>query len=700
MTDRPDDYGSDVQLPDVYGPVIVGGGTDYEMELTVSEPFRYAAGFETVLTPEEALETMNAIPGEWRLTEPPYSDQSRSRIEHRFEDAGATDAIPPPVLAPIVADDGNPIRYVVPVYKSAEFGSTAFTPVPNRVVVSVLDESVFDQVDGAALTQGFSPVSYRDRFPDADRVDGGTFTRIYSSFGSEEEERYPLYTGEPGPALWLIEHLMSLDVAADAGLVAEPDWYIAYPNDLGNGAAQSADDSVASHGQVDQVAMHAGGVKVAVLDGEFDLNHASGKLPFGQPRVNVMDDNDEVDAVNNHAHGTLCAGVIGAQSGIQHWLEGGVEPAADMIPISIYRAVNQVPVELEHLVEGINDAAAHGCRVISISVAGYPAANTLIRAVAEANDAGAVIVAGTGNREEGAFDRAGFVLYPAKFGNVIAVGAAINRPSDPLGPLRRVSIRLSGEEDELVRWESRHGTGIDVVAPGLCVTSTDISGPDGASKKDSPVGDIWNRFSGTSAATPLVAGFAAKIARRTGGSPQQIRNAIRDAAVRLGPYEYARTRFGRPWDWRVGFGWIDHTIIDGWEPTQTDDNSNGQGSNKEGLMTGDTTETNDSEIGCGPSELFVDVSDDEASYRGKFGTAITPLADFLASLASTDEYCCTMGAHFWRDPYRTARIAGLPWSAAVLLGSGDWQAVYEAVDVELHRVENPGGPGPIWVRVR
>ena len=724
MTDRPDDYGSVIRRPEVYGPVIVGGGTDYEMELSVTEPFLYAAGFETVLTAEEALEEMSALPGDWHLTERPYLDEPPARIEHRFEDVGSEDAITPATLAEVVASDANRIRYVVPVHKSREFGQAEFTPVPNHVVVTVFDDSAFDQIDQEALLQDFFPLLYRDRGV------GDTFTRIYSSLisGPAEEpaERDPLYMGEPGPALWLIEHLMSLDIATDVGLVAEPDWYIAYPNDLGSGATRPVNSLHGSDvpqkvaGRFSMVTMRVSrrlstmlsnrrspsspdpsAIKVAILDGEFDLNHASLKLPFGQPRLNEMNDSGQVDSVNGHAHGTLCAGIIGAQPGIQDWGDGGIEPAANMIPISIYRTTHQVPAELEHLIEGINDSAIQECKVISISVAGYPAANTLIRAVVEANDAGAVIVAGTGNREEGSNDRAGFVLYPAKFGNVIAVGAAINRPADSLGPLRRVSIRLSGEEDELVRWESRHGTGIDVVAPGLCVTSTDISGPLGASKKTSPDGDIWNRFSGTSAATPLVAGFAAKIARLTGGSPQQIRNAIRDAAVRDGPYEYARSRFGRPWDWRVGFGWIDRTIIDEWEPTQTDDNSNGQGSNKEeALMADETTETSDSEIGCGPSEEFRDVADDQMPYKGKFDGAIAPLSDFLTSLSSTDDYCCIMGAHFWRDPYRTARIAGLPWSAAVLLGSGNWQEVYRAVDVELHQVENRSGAGPIWVRVR
>jgi hypothetical protein len=445
-------------------------------------------------------------------------------------------------------------------------------------------------------------------------------------------------------------------------------------------------------------------VKVAVLDGEFDLNHASGNLVFGFPQRNVMDDNDQVGALEGHAHGTLCAGIIGAQPGIDGWPVGGVEPSATMIPIAIYRTTEPVRAELGHLIEGIDIAAAEGCEVISISVGGFPPANALISAVARAAR-GAVIVAGTGNRRSGRYDRADFVLYPAKFENVVGVGAAIVGGTDPSAPLHRVSLDLTTPPNEPVRWESRYGSGLDVVAPGLGVTSTDISGPSGASNDPSPTGDIWDRFSGTSAATPLVAGFAAKIVRMTSGTPGDTAKAIRDAAQRLGPYRYQRTRFGRPWDWRVGFGWIDRSIVAAWEPTGSGRDEDDPEPNAEGDQLTDTNDTTvcgttDNTIMCGPDELLTNIVDDEATYLGKFTEAVRPLSDFLAALGSGSGYCCAMAAHFWRDPYRTAIIAGLPWEAAMLLGRGDWQAVYEAVDVELHRLEYPGGPGPIWVRAR
>jgi subtilisin family serine protease len=87
-------------------------------------------------------------------------------------------------------------------------------------------------------------------------------------------------------------------------------------------------------------------VNVAVLNADFDLNHASGNLPFGNPRHNVIDNNEQVDALKGHAHGTLCAGIIGARPGIDGWLSGGIEPASVMLPVAVYRTTDPVRAEL------------------------------------------------------------------------------------------------------------------------------------------------------------------------------------------------------------------------------------------------------------------------------------------------------------------------------------------------------------------
>jgi hypothetical protein len=82
-----------------------------------------------------------------------------------------------------------------------------------------------------------------------------------------------------------------------------------------------------------------------------------------------------------------------------------------------------------------------------------------------------------------------------------------------------------------------------------------------------------------------------------------------------------------------------------------------------------------------------------------FEHSIRPLGDFLIALGSTNDLCAGLATEFWRDPYRIARIVGLPWHAAILLGQGEWDDVFEAVDAENHR-NRTNGAGPIWVRAR
>lgn len=434
------------------------------------------------------------------------------------------------------------------------------------------------------------------------------------------------------------------------------------------------------------------GVKVAILDGEFDLNHMSGKLAFTQPHHNATNNSNAVDIANDHAHGTLCSGIIGAEPYITDWPEGGVFPGVNMLPVSVYRTTSPVRAVLNDLIDGISFAVDQHCKVISISLSGFPPASSLVDAVDKAEIAKTLLVAGTGNRRVAEPGDPGFVGYPARFATVVGVGAATVKGLVGAQSLQRVSIKSSSEADADPAWESRFGIGLDVVAQGLGVNSTDISDIGGANRRQSPEGDVWNGFSGTSAGAPLVAAFAALIASGGVVSPSVIRRKIRLAAEKIGPKTYTKDRDGIMWNRRVGFGWIGRGTIENWQDGEDDKGRN--------AMTG-TDDSEESAVPCGVDEEIGEFEGvDGFAYVRMFEDAMRPLGDFLAALGSWDEKCCRMAAHFWIDPYRTARIAGLPWHAAILLGSGDWAAVYEAVSVEYHDTPmSDRAPGPIWVRV-
>jgi hypothetical protein len=210
--------------------------------MAFGSPFAYALGFEEALDPDAALEIAHGFGGGWEHTEPGYVDAlGMLRTEYRFINTDADGPLSPDdSLAAI--EQSDVIRYVVPLYTSEELGSALFSLVPNHVVVSSADLNFMDmaEFDELAEDQGFFALMYRDA------VLGGRSRRIYSSLVLEPTiappEEYTSYQGEPGAALWLIAEMNASVAGTSVDLVAEPDWYTPYPNDLGTAATRSTDD--------------------------------------------------------------------------------------------------------------------------------------------------------------------------------------------------------------------------------------------------------------------------------------------------------------------------------------------------------------------------------------------------------------------------------------------------------------------------
>ena len=73
-----------VQRLNEYVPVQVGAGTEYQMEIAVSEPFQCTVGFEQPLTMEEAIA---AVPVGWELRGGrSQEDDGEARLQYDFED--------------------------------------------------------------------------------------------------------------------------------------------------------------------------------------------------------------------------------------------------------------------------------------------------------------------------------------------------------------------------------------------------------------------------------------------------------------------------------------------------------------------------------------------------------------------------------------------------------------------------------------
>jgi len=206
-----------------------------------------------------------------------------------------------------------------------------------------------------------------------------------------------------------------------------------------------------------------GGPIVAVVDSGVIQHPDLPKLLTGHAAVSTLSPNN--DKVN---HGTGVAGTIGA---IGNNATGGtgINWSARILPVKVDDAGGQLPAG--NIANGIIWAADNGARIINLSLGSQSDSITIKNAIDYAYNKGVAIFAATGNAGLSSLD------YPARYSNVMAVGASGNGTS-------RISF-------------SNYGTGIGVLAGSSYYTTNASSG--------------YGSLSGTSFASPQVAGLASLI---------------------------------------------------------------------------------------------------------------------------------------------------------------------------------------------
>jgi type VII secretion-associated serine protease mycosin len=207
-------------------------------------------------------------------------------------------------------------------------------------------------------------------------------------------------------------------------------------------------------------------------------------------------------ATDPHGHGTHVAGIAAASSDDGVGI-AGVAPQARIIPVRVMGSGGSG--HTSDVARGITWAVDHGAEVINLSLGG-PATHVMRIAVDYAVSNGVVVVAAAGN--DGDTDRNKDLIpdntpsYPAAFDGSIAVASY-----DSNGTVSSFSTR---------------GDYVDVAAPGSWILSTLNSGG-------------WGPMSGTSMATPHVAGIAALlIAQQPSRTPAQVRQRLESTAVDAG----------------------------------------------------------------------------------------------------------------------------------------------------------------------
>jgi subtilisin len=237
------------------------------------------------------------------------------------------------------------------------------------------------------------------------------------------------------------------------------------------------------------------GISVAILDTGFNLGHPD----FTDRAITTRSFVEGEPPQDGHGHGTHCVGTACGSANPPSAPRYGVASAADIMVGKVLS--NQGSGTDSTILAGMSWAIANGCRVISMSLGAdvrkvSMAYETVgLRALA----AGTLIVAAAGNNASRASGDPGFVGVPANSPSIMAVAAVDSR----LG-IANFSARSTPVD----------GGQVDVAAPGVGVYST------------WPMPKRYNTISGTSMATPHVAGIAALWSEATGATGSDLWSTV------------------------------------------------------------------------------------------------------------------------------------------------------------------------------
>jgi thermitase len=255
-------------------------------------------------------------------------------------------------------------------------------------------------------------------------------------------------------------------------------------------------------------------VIIGILDTGVDLNHPDIKNKLVSAGHDFFNNDDSAD--DDNWHGTHVAGIAAAETDNSQGI-AGVAWNCRVLPVKIVGADGTGSYST--MIDGLVWAADQGVEVINLSVGGDEPSDSLRAALKYAFDKGVVIAAAAGND-------ATHVVYPAAYDDYVLAVAATDAA-------------------DAVADFSTAGPEVDVAAPGVDVLSlipTWYFGPDVPP---------YAFASGTSMATPHVAGFAALIkSLKPWLTVQEVMNVIRYTADDVN----SGTLSGR--DDKIGYGRI------------------------------------------------------------------------------------------------------------------------------------------------
>ncbi|WP_347862260.1 S8 family peptidase [Salimicrobium sp. PL1-032A] len=228
----------------------------------------------------------------------------------------------------------------------------------------------------------------------------------------------------------------------------------------------------------------SGSQEIAVIDSGVNYDHPDldDKTILGYDFAQNDSNPDD-----RNGHGTHVAGTAAAETDNATGV-AGMAPDTNILAVRALGANGSG--SLNDIADAIRYSADEGAEVINLSLGCNCDTQTLEDAVDYAWNKGSVVVAAAGN------DGVSTTFEPASYDNAIAVGAV--------------------DSNNNVASFSNYGTWVDVTAPGVDIVSTVLR-------------DNYDSYSGTSMASPHVAGLAGLLASQ-GRSNTEIRDAIEQTA--------------------------------------------------------------------------------------------------------------------------------------------------------------------------
>ena len=347
------------------------------------------------------------------------------------------------------------------------------------------------------------------------------------------------------------------DIMADDLPDCVSDTYFSYQWSLNNTGQYGGTAGIdINYCAAQQITSGNSNIIVAVVDQGVENNHPDLTNMY---TLSYDTETDASPSLIYGSHGNACAGIIGANANNNIGIAG---IAPDCPIMSISNSFAPYPNSRKKRAEGINYARTHGASVINNSWHSTVLYDVIDDAIDSAyslgrNGKGCILVFSAGNTNDS-------VAYPAKKSNVLAVGAL------SISGKRKSPTSYDGE----TTWGSCYGKQLDIMAPGVLISTTDRVGSNGYNPYDAihinaggnrvyqDYNDqdytIW--FNGTSAAAPHVSGVAAlMLSVNPNLTAAQVARIIKGTAQKVGGYNYAYSanHLNGTWHQEMGHGLVD-----------------------------------------------------------------------------------------------------------------------------------------------